>query len=178
MILDPVWLELTPYPTIVGRAAFASRLASPAWGLIAFGAPASYSAKSPLAVVVRNAGHGPVSIHALISDPTRAVLIEAYQRASDQIWTIFRYQAASRTAIERMTGPGALERIGRTRNARTWSVSASRWVCSSRCSAPSTRPSPDQCARIGRAQSLRQRRPFHAVERRSGRPKAHRAWRL
>jgi hypothetical protein len=113
-VLDPVWLELTPYPTVVGRAAFATRLASPAWALLAFGAPASYAALSPLAVVVRNAGQGPVSIHALINDPTRGMLVEAYQRRSDDKWTIFRYQAASRVAIERMSGPGALERVGRT----------------------------------------------------------------
>jgi hypothetical protein len=113
-VLDPVWLELTPYPTVVGRAAFATRLASPAWALLAFGAPASYAALSPLAVVVRNAGQGPVSIHALINDPTRGILVEAYQRSSDDKWTIFRYQAASRVAIERMSGPGALERVGRT----------------------------------------------------------------
>jgi hypothetical protein len=114
MVLDPACLELTPYPTVVGRGAFATRLASPAWALLAFGAPASYAAMSPLAVVVRNAGTGPVSIHALIIDPARALLIEAYQRSSDHIWTIFRYQAASRIAIERMSGPGALERVGRT----------------------------------------------------------------
>lgn len=113
-VLDPVLIELTPYPTIVGRASFAGRLASPAWELVAFAAPASYAAMSPFAVVVRNGGKGPVLTHALISDPERAVLIEAYQRASDLKWTIFRYQAASRVTIERMTGPGALERVGRT----------------------------------------------------------------
>jgi hypothetical protein len=55
---------------------------------------------SPFAVVVRNGGEGPVNTHALISDPKRAVLIKAFQHASDQNGTIsvMRWRAGSRSS--------------------------------------------------------------------------------
>jgi hypothetical protein len=46
--------------------------------------------------------------------PSRWGQCKSSDPASDQKWTIFRYEAASRVTIERMTGPGALERVGRT----------------------------------------------------------------
>jgi hypothetical protein len=112
-ILDPAWIEMLPYPTIVGCASFNGRLASPAWRLVAFAAPASAAAQAPFAVVIHNIGEGPVTTHVLIDDPSRKVLVEAFQRAADRRWLINRFQATRRSTIDQLTSPVGLETIAR-----------------------------------------------------------------
>ncbi|MDA0173972.1 hypothetical protein OJ998_33025 [Solirubrobacter taibaiensis] len=109
--LDVGWLEHSPWPTIVGRAGFADRMRSPAWSLLAFAAPAGYSAKTPFGVVIYNATASPVTVHALICVPERRLIIEAFQRSADGAWLERHYGAPNPSTVERLHGPGALETI-------------------------------------------------------------------
>jgi hypothetical protein len=110
--LDPVWLQLQPWPTIIGQAAFVGRLQSPRWDLMAFAAPAGYASGRPFAIIARNDGIGPLVTHALVCDPKSGVLVEAFERASDGVWVVRRYRAASREVLERVHSPIALEPLG------------------------------------------------------------------
>ncbi len=110
-ILDPARIEMLPYPAIVGCASFNGRLASPAWRLVAFAAPASAAAQAPFAVIIHNIGEGPVKTHVLIDDPPHRVLIEAFQRAADRRWLINRFQVTRRSMIGQLASPVGLETI-------------------------------------------------------------------
>jgi hypothetical protein len=106
--LDPGWLERAPWPTIVGRTAFPDRLRSPAWELLAFAAPAGFDSRAPFAVILRNASDAPVATHALVCDPGRHLIVEAWERGGDHVWFERRYGSASRSTVERLHNPMAL----------------------------------------------------------------------
>lgn len=110
--LDDTWLERSPWHTIVGQAAFANRLQSPAWDLLGFAAPAGYASMTPFAVAVHNTATSPVSAHALICVPRERLIIEVSHRSADSTWSEHRYTAPTRRSVERLAGPGSLDRIG------------------------------------------------------------------
>lgn len=109
--LDIGWLERSPWPTIVGRADFPDRVHSQAWALLAFAAPAGYSARRPFGVVIHNATTAPVSVHALICVPDRRLIVEAFKRSVDGAWLERHYAAPNKSTVEHLRGPGALETV-------------------------------------------------------------------
>jgi hypothetical protein len=110
--LDPGWLERYHWPMIVGSACFPNRLASPAWELLAFAAPAGFASKAPFGVIVNNADDAPVATHAIVCDPRSHLIVEAWERAGDHVWHERRYSSVSRGAVERLRGPFALGDAG------------------------------------------------------------------
>jgi hypothetical protein len=109
--LDPGWLERQPWPTIVGCTSFLDRLKSPAWELLAFAAPTGFNSKAPFGVIIHNTGGANVATHALICDPDRHLVVEAWERASDRVWYERRYYSASRGAVERLRNPMTLTNV-------------------------------------------------------------------
>lgn len=107
--LDHAWLEQHPWPTIVGRTPFSDRLKSPAWKLLAFAAPAGFDSKAPFAVVIHNSEGANVATHALVCDPYKRLVVEAWERAVDRVWFERRYSSVSRGDVESLRNPITLK---------------------------------------------------------------------
>lgn len=100
--LDPGWLERHPWPTIIGSTSFRDRLSSPAWALLAFAAPAGFDSNAPFGVIVHNAADAPVATHAVVCDPRKQLVVEAWERASDHVWHERRYGSASQGTVKNL----------------------------------------------------------------------------
>ena len=107
--LDAVHIVEEPWPMVVGSASFSDRMHSPAWVLLKFAGPVGYATPDPFGIAVLNEGESPVEIHVLICAPEDKRVVEAWKRNSDGAWVERHYGAPTRSAVEKLTGPGDLD---------------------------------------------------------------------
>ena len=66
-------------------------------------------------MIVHNTADAPVATHALVCDPRRQLVVEAWERAGDHVWHERRYGSVSRGTMERLRNPMALTDVQKVR---------------------------------------------------------------
>ena len=117
-LLDDVDVGDLPFPWVAGADWFASTVVSPAWKLVGYGSVAGWQTRSQYGAVIRNyQPNSPVDAHAVVVDPSSAVIYEAFRRSADKQWQLRTYRHVSEGYARKSgeMGPDSiLDHVGRS----------------------------------------------------------------